>query len=557
MTGSQPPASGSSSIQRPRTVAPVPLTELAAQMGLEVASGVEVTGISLDSRSVRPGDLYLALPGERTHGAGFGAAAIAAGAVAIVTDADGAQLLAEQSSDEQLSPEAGSGVTPLVVADPRSYAGTLARQIYQHPPVDLFAITGTNGKTTTSYLIRSILAALGQSSGLIGTIEMLAGDTVVPSTLTTPEATDLHALIALMAEKSLAAVVMEVSSHALAFGRVDGLVFDIAGFTNLTQDHLDLHGTMDEYAATKGQLFSSAHSKAGVVIVDDEWGRRIAASAEVPVLTLATELTPPSDSAGSAVLGTADWRVSSAVPLPLGWQVELSENGGQGRSFRFRTSLPGSFNVANAALAVLMVFASGVPAEQLQRALDEKDPLSIEVPGRMQLIGREPVAVVDFAHNPDALERAMDAVRPVGAGRLITVFGATGQRDQSKRPIMGALAARGSDVVIITDDDPHDEDPAQIRDEILAGAQDAVATAVSAASGVSVTVLENVAPRAAAIERAVAMAHPGDTILVAGRGHEHWQEVQGVNLALDDRQELREALQRHGFTPEPVPGIES
>ncbi|GAA1050818.1 UDP-N-acetylmuramoyl-L-alanyl-D-glutamate--2,6-diaminopimelate ligase [Arthrobacter russicus] len=541
MTESQPPSGGTPSspqrsAQRPSAVLPVEVAELAVSIGLVPDAGagrVEVTGISLDSRTVQPGDLYLALPGERVHGASFAAAAIAAGAAAVVTDEEGAQLLA-----------AVPPVPVLVVENPRSVAGGLAQRIYRHSPVELFGLTGTNGKTTTSYLIRSLLAALGRGSGLIGTIETLAGDTAVPATLTTPEATDVHALIALMAEKSLDAVVMEVSSHALAFGRVDGLVFDVAGFTNLTQDHLDLHGTMEAYAATKSRLFSKAHSRTAVVTVDDAWGRWIADAAEVPVLTLQTE---------PAEAGPADWRVESAVPQGLGWQIELRADAAQGedRSFRFRTSLPGRFNIANAALAVLMVFASGVPAEQLQRALDEQDPLSIDVPGRMQLIGREPVAVVDFAHNPDALQRAMDAVRPNRPGRLITVFGATGQRDQGKRPIMGALAARGSDVVIVTDDDPHDEDASQIREQVLAGALEAVATDAPD------TLLETVAPRAAAIERAVAMAGRADTILIAGRGHEHWQEVRGVNLALDDRQELREALLRHGFTPEPVPGIES
>lgn len=544
MTESQPPSSGATSIQRPSQVMPVPLSELMLLIGVAVgttdnelppASGVAVTGVSLDSRSVQPGDLYLALPGERVHGANFTAAAVDRGAVAIVTDPEGARHLAGQAI---------AAVPVIAVEDPRSSAGVLARRVYQHPPMDLFGLTGTNGKTTTSYLIRSILAALGRDSGLIGTIEMLAGDTVIPSTLTTPEATDVHALIALMAEKSLDAVVMEVSSHALAFGRVDGLVFDIAGFTNLTQDHLDLHGTMAEYAATKARLFSPEHSRAGVVIVDDVWGRWISDTAQIPVLTLAT------DAAGS---GTADWQVSSAVPAGLGWQIDLraTKPSSAARSFSFRTSLPGEFNVANAALAVLMVFAAGVSEDQLQRVLDEYDPLSIDVPGRMQLIGREPVAVVDFAHNPDALQRAMDAVRPGGPGRLITVFGATGQRDQSKRPLMGALAARGSDVVIVTDDDPHDEDAGQIREQVLTGAQK-----TASEEGLD-TVLLTVAPRAAAIEHAVALAAPGDAILVAGRGHEHWQEVRGVNLALDDREELRSALRRHGFTPELVPGIES
>lgn len=541
MTASQSPSHDSSSAQRPSNVVPVPLTELARFCGIDLDSKLQVTGISLDSRTILPGDLYLALPGDRVHGAKFAASAVASGAVAILTDQAGTQIA---------SAEVPQYIPVLGVAEPRALAGPLAAKIYQRPHLNLFGLTGTNGKTTTSYLIRSILAALERSSGLIGTIEMLAGETVIPSTLTTPEATDVHALVALMAEKNLGSVVMEVSSHALAYGRVDGLVFDVAGFTNLTQDHLDLHGTMAEYAATKAELFSSRRSKRAVVTVDDQWGRQIAARADVPVLRLQIQPTE------APLEDPSDWRVLKSEPLGLGWRIELHgfDADGTERSFKFTTSLPGEFNIANSALAVLMVYASGVDAGSLQRALDERDPLSINVPGRMQLISKAPVAVVDFAHNPDALQRAMDAVRPNNnetRGRLITVFGATGQRDQTKRPIMGALAARGSDVVIITDDDPHDEDPEQIRDQVFDGAAEAVK------ADQLETVLELVAPRAAAIDRAVALAGKDDAILIAGRGHENWQEVQGVNIALDDRDELRQALVRYGLTAVPVPEIES
>jgi UDP-N-acetylmuramoyl-L-alanyl-D-glutamate--2,6-diaminopimelate ligase len=332
-----------------------------------------------------------------------------------------------------------------------------------------------------------------------------------------------------MRERGLSAAAMEVSSHAVAYQRVDGLVFDVAGFTNLTQDHLDLHNTMDEYFATKAELFTPHRAHKAVVTVDDEWGRRLAGTAGVPVTTLAT-------APGAA----ADWTVTSTAPRGLGTDFTLSGPGGS--TLTVHTGLPGSFNVANAALAAVMVLVSGVDVAELQAALDSADPFTVAVPGRMQLVCGEPAAVVDFAHNTDALARALEAVRsPEPGSRLIAVFGATGQRDQGKRPAMGAIAARLADTVIITDDDPHDEDAGDIRKDVLAGAEEA-----KASEKLPCEVLE-VYPRAEAIRRAVELARPQDTILVAGRGHEVWQEVKGVNLALDDRVELRNALTARGF----------
>jgi UDP-N-acetylmuramoyl-L-alanyl-D-glutamate--2,6-diaminopimelate ligase len=311
--------------------------------------------------------------------------------------------------------------------------------------------------------------------------------------------------------------------------------FDVAGFTNLTQDHLDLHGTMDEYFQTKAELFTPPRAKSAVVTVDDEWGRRLAAGAGIPVTTLATaEGNDPTASA-------ADWAVTATVPRGLGTEFRLTHR--DGTELRVHTGLPGGFNVSNAALATLMVLASGVDAETLQSALDSADPFTVAVPGRMQLVSTAPAAVVDFAHNPDALQRALEAVRsPEPGSKVIVVFGATGQRDQGKRPAMGAIAARLADVVIVSDDDPHDEDAAAIRADVLAGARDA-----KESEGLGCTILESY-PRDTAIRQAVDMATPQDTILVAGRGHEVWQEVKGVNLALDDRVELREALTARGFT---------
>jgi UDP-N-acetylmuramoyl-L-alanyl-D-glutamate--2,6-diaminopimelate ligase len=495
------------------------------------SSAVPVTGISLNSRTVQPGDLYVALPGAARHGADFVTDAVAAGAVAVMTDDAGARLLA-LSADTPV---------PVLVADqPRRVVGGLAALIYQSRPEGggapvLFGVTGTNGKTTTTYFINSLLAALGRKTGLIGTIEILAGGEPIPSLLTTPESTDVHALLALMRERGLDAASMEVSSHAVSFHRVDGVEFDVAGFTNLTQDHLDLHGSMEEYFRTKAELFTPGRAKAAVVTVDDSWGRLLAADARIPVTTLSTR------GAGEPEAGQADWTVTGTAPRGLGTEFGLRHR--HGTELRVHTGLPGSFNVSNAALATIMVLASGVDAVTLQAALDAADPFTVAVPGRMQLVSAAPAAVVDFAHNPDALERALEAVRsPEEGSRVIVVFGATGQRDQSKRPAMGAIAARLADVVIVSDDDPHDEDAAAIRADVLAGAR-----AAKEGEHLGCTIME-IYPRDAAIRHAVDLATDRDTILVAGRGHEVWQEVKGVNLALDDRVELRTALTARGFT---------
>ncbi|WP_346959069.1 UDP-N-acetylmuramoyl-L-alanyl-D-glutamate--2,6-diaminopimelate ligase [uncultured Arthrobacter sp.] len=536
-----PSGQESTSAFRPTAVTAVPLETIGEWIGVVVpgaSAAVPVTGISLNSRAVLPGDLYVALPGATRHGADFVSQAVDAGAVAVLTDDAGARLLA-LSND--------ISVPVLLAAEPRSLVGRLSALIYRSRPENgaspaLYGVTGTNGKTTTTYFINSLLQALGQKTGLIGTIEILAGGEAIPSLLTTPESTDVHALLALMRERGLDAASMEVSSHAISFHRVDGVVFDVAGFTNLTQDHLDLHGTMDEYFETKARLFTAERARAAVVTVDDEWGRKLADGAGIPVTTLSTN-PDANTGAGDRDAGgpAADWRVVDPQPRGLGTEFGLRHR--DGTEIRVHTGLPGSFNVANAALATAMVLSGGASPAQVQAALDSADPFTVAVPGRMQLVATAPAAVVDFAHNPDALARALEAVRsPQPGSRVIIVFGATGQRDQGKRPAMGAIAARLADIVIVSDDDPHDEDAAAIRADVLAGALDAKAREHG-----DCTVLE-VFPRDAAIRKAVELATPEDTILVAGRGHEVWQEVKGVNLALDDRVELRSSLTARGFT---------
>ena len=488
-------------------------------------AGVEIWSVASDNRVVADGDLFVALPGASAHGATFASGAIDRGARAVLTDPRGALLL----------DEAGERRVPVLVTDdPRNLLGPVAAWVYGAPAEHLttFAVTGTNGKTTTTYLIDHVLRALGWKGGLIGTVEMRSGDRVLPSRLTTPEAADLQALLATMREDGVGTLAMEVSSHALSLHRVDGIVFDVAGFTNLSQDHLDFHGDLQEYFDAKAALFTPEHARRGVVVVDDAWGRRMTEAATIPVATLSV--------AGERT--DADWTVTDVVADgAAGSAFTLRHR--DGREIRTTTALPGGFNVANAALALAMVLEAGADVRDVRAALEAAGGVSAAVPGRMEVVGTSPRVVVDFAHNTDALSLALAALRPTTEGRLVVVFGATGDRDKGKRPRMGAVAVEGADVVVVTDDDPHGEDPASIRAEVLAGALAARDVADGAhAPGVPARTVTEVAPRAAAIRDTIREAGPQDTVLIAGRGHEVWQEIAGVDHALDDRVEARAAL---------------
>ncbi|WP_265523332.1 UDP-N-acetylmuramoyl-L-alanyl-D-glutamate--2,6-diaminopimelate ligase [Oerskovia flava] len=501
----------------------------ATSSGTGLPADAEVWSVASDNRVVTTGDLFVALPGERVHGATFVPAAVAAGAHAVLTDLRGAELVAAHG---------GTTVPVLVCEDPRALLGPVAAWVYDTPARHLttFAVTGTNGKTTTTYLVDHVLRAHGWKGGLIGTVEMRSGDRVLPSRLTTPEAADLQALLAAMHEDGVRTLAMEVSSHALALHRVDGTVFDVAGFTNLSQDHLDFHGDLQEYFDAKAALFTPAHARRGVVVVDDAWGERLSQVATIPVATL--RVAP-----AAAEVPVADWTVTDTRPQSTGTAFTLRHR--DGRSVSTATTLPGGFNVANAALALAMVLEAGVDERDLARALDAVGGLSAAVPGRMEVVAAEPRVVVDFAHNTDALELALAALRPTTAGRLVVVFGATGDRDKGKRPSMGAVAVEGADVVVVTDDDPHGEDPAAIRAEVLEGALAARESAMHGPDPRPVEVLE-AAPRASAIHQAILGASAGDTVLVAGRGHEVWQEIAGVDHPLDDRVEARAAVAGRG-----------
>jgi UDP-N-acetylmuramoyl-L-alanyl-D-glutamate--2,6-diaminopimelate ligase len=483
---------------------PVSLVELARTAGARVPeAGVEVTGVSLDSRSILPGDLYAALPGTVTHGAAFVEGARAAGAVAVLTDPAGEERAR------------AAGLSVLVVPHPRQVLGAVAAKIYGEPTSELrlLGVTGTNGKTTTSFLLESVLRNLGRAA-LIGTIETRIGDEVVKSVRTTPEATDLQALFAVMREEAVAWCAMEVSSHALAMGRVDGARFAVAGFTNLTQDHLDFHKTFEDYFAAKASLFTPERCDLAVVNIEDEYGRRLAARTVVPLVTVSTT-------------GDADWTVTSTHQSDHGTTVLDLE--GPGESLTVEISLPGDFNVANALLAVAMLRQVGVPADVIAAGLQ-----TASVPGRMETFSRDGlIVIVDYAHTPDAVELALKAARGATKGRLFAVIGCGGDRDPGKRPAMGAAAARAADLVIVTDDNPRSEDPAAIRAAAIEGARAAVPDLD----------LREVGDRRAAIATAIELAGPGDTVVVLGKGHETGQEVRGVIHPFDDRETVRELLE--------------
>jgi UDP-N-acetylmuramoyl-L-alanyl-D-glutamate--2,6-diaminopimelate ligase len=400
--------------------------------------------------------------------------------------------------------------------------GRLAAHLYgtTELPLRMFGITGTNGKTTTAYLVNSALVALGHNTGLVGTVETRIGDERVTSLRTTPEATVLHALLALMAERGIDTCVMEVSSHALAQHRVDGVVYDVALFTNLSQDHLDFHPTMRDYFLAKASLFTPERARQGIVCVDDEWGAELAQLAGIPVVTV------------SSTDREATYRVEVDAADHSAFTVT-----GMGVTLSLRSALPGDFNVMNTAMAALALLVSGTDPDRVESALGA-DP---HVPGRMERVlveGREdlPLVVVDYAHTPDAVSAALQALRPATTGRLVVVLGAGGDRDRGKRAAMGAAAAQHADEVFVTDDNPRSEDPAMIRAAVLAGAREVGGHAT----------LHDVAGRAAAIRAAVASAHasgPGSVVAVVGKGHENGQEVAGTVHAFDDREEVGQALE--------------
>ena len=513
MTGSPPTA------LRPKHPNPRSLHGLAETFEFEVRGhidAVEVTGVVLSSKAVQPGDLYVGVPGRNAHGAQYADAARTAGAVAILTDPAGADLAADAE------------LPILVTPDARAALGAVAAWIHRTDdnPATLFGVTGTNGKTSVVYLLYGILRQLGVTAGLTSTAERRIGDEAVTSSLTTPEASELHALLARMREVDVRAVGIEVSAQALSRHRVDGIVFDVVGFTNLSHDHLDDYSSMDDYFTAKRDLFQPDRSRRGVVTVDSEWGHRLVAESRIPVTTLTTR--PDVE---------ADWRLT--VGEESATHTSFVLEGPEGRRLETRVPLLGWYMAANAGLAIVMLVEAGHDFERIAEVLGRDGGIDAYIPGRAERISGDtgPLVYIDYGHSPDAFLQTLGALRRVTAGRLIMLFGADGDRDTTKRADMGAIAARGADVVVITDFHPRFEDPAAIRAALIAGARAAVPDRE----------IHEVPDPREAFRTALALAREGDAILYAGPGHEEYHEVKGVKIPYSARDDARQALREAGW----------
>lgn len=508
-----------------RTMPPPPagarLGDLAREIGgarivaAAAAADVVVTGVRQDSRAIQPGDLFVARRGRTVDGTRFVADAVARGAVAV---------LAEPGVLADAPP-----VPVLEVADAAVGLAVASASVYGHPTfgLDVVGITGTNGKTTTSLLTRAVIDACGGRAGVVGTLGYTFEDLSLPSTHTSPEADDLARIARAMRDRGATHLVMEVSSIALAARRVEAVRFRVAAFTNLTQDHLDWHGSMEAYAAAKARLFTDLAPGAAAVHVDSDAGRALAAS--VPAGTRLARLTrrvgaPPSD--------------AEIAPLELA-------HGPDGIHMRVRTPagevtiaspLLGAHNAENLLTALGIAFLLDLDVARAAAALGQ----DVVVPGRLERCdvpasGDDVIVLVDYAHTPDALARALASVRPLTPGRVHCVFGCGGDRDAAKRPLMGAAVAEGADVAILTNDNPRSEDPRAIAEQVLAG--------LGAARAVSVEL-----DRRAAIGLAIDGAAPGDVVLIAGKGHETYQITGNATAHFDDREEARAALRTRRTT---------
>lgn len=476
---------------------------------IDGAANTPLSGLTADSKTVEAGVLFAAIPGLQVHGARFGTQAIERGAAAIITDAEGERLLGESGGPVR--------VPVLVVDRVGERLGEIAAAFYEEPATRLrsFGITGTNGKTTTSYMLEQVLTEAGHNTALIGGVELRVGGVRTPTDITTPLPVDLQRMLASHLAAGGTDAVLEVTSHALLQHRTDPIRFAVAGFTHLSIDHLDYHPTVEHYFEAKSRLFVPERCDAAVILVDDEWGRAlygIAADRLDRVYALTVE--------GELPAGAEGW-----VATRAGEDGGFVLVGTDGTRSEHRSGLPGLYNIANAALAVTMALVGGVPAARIPALI------APEVPGRMEVVSAaSPRVIVDFAHNADALAKALLAVRPTTEGRLIVVTGTAGDRDATKRFAMGEACAVNADVVVITDDDPHTEDPAQIRAALIEGTL-----------GHDAEVIE-IGDRSEAVHAAVRLADAADTVVVAGRGHWTVQFVGHDLVELDDREVARDAL---------------
>ncbi len=454
---------------------------------------VEITGLTYDSRRVQPGNLFCALVGGSSNGNDFIPQALKNGAVAVMTD----------------RPDDVSADVPVVtVPDARIVMAYAAHELFDKPTEKLVltGITGTNGKTTCTYVLQSILDAAGHKTGLIGTTGWSFAGEGEPLERTTPEAPDMLALLANMRDKGATAAVLEVTSIAMPMHRVDGFHFAAGLFTNLSQDHLDLHGSMAEYFAAKKSFFETLPADAvAVANADDEHGQRMLSGIAAKAFTFGFD--SDADVHGSLVNESAS-----------GMTIKVDGTFG---SFEMKTPYIGRFNASNVLGCAALALAMGVDVSAIQAGVANAP----QVRGRMERLSLEGdvTAVIDYAHTPDALQRALEALRPLATGKLIVVIGAGGNRDATKRPIMGKAAAEGADIAVITSDNPRFEDPASIVQQVASGAGEKAVVMVD---------------RREAIKRALDLANSGDVLLIAGKGHETYQEIEGVKHPFDDREEV-------------------
>ena len=493
-------------MQRPLTNHQKKLDALCAIVGAqcesESLSDIQVSGISQASNSVIPGDLFVALAGEKFHGAVFAAEAIKNGAVAVLTDEVGATQI--------------SGVPVLVSANPRRAAGIASAWFYSEPMRDLYSIgvTGTNGKTTVTTLLHQIMTAAGRESGLIGTVETRIGIETLASKRTTPESSDLQALSAVMRERHMRNLVMEVSSHAITLERIRGSHFAVVGFTNLSQDHLDFHKDMEDYFQAKAKLFTYEYADLAVINIDDSYGKRLSEQTELPVVTL------------SRLDSKASWHYVTIASDYVGASIAIRGSGGI--LIEAKTRLHGGYNYDNLLMAIALAVESGIDPIDIAAII----PTLTGAVGRLESVrlGQNFTALVDYAHSPDAVTRVLETAREISDGRVIAVLGCGGDRDKTKRTLMGQALRDGSDIAIYTSDNPRSENPEEILVQMVL---DIEITPPS----------EVIVDRARAIRAAVNLAEAGDVVMVLGKGHEKGQEINGTIYEFDDRIELARAIE--------------
>ena len=490
-------------MQRPLSPSAKSLSAIAMVVGaIAPIEDVTITGITHDSTAIEEGDIFLAFPGARVHGASFSFDAQIRGARAVLTDAQGATMV--------------SSLPTVIVNNPRYSAGNLSAWFYDEPMRDIFSvgITGTNGKTTTTTLLHQIWTYAGHESGLIGTVETRIGKEAIASKRTTPESCDLQALVATMRERHVRDLAMEVSSHAISLERIRGSHFSVVGFTNLSQDHLDFHHTMEEYFLTKAALFSFEYADLAVINIDDVYGQRLAEITEVPTVTLSRH-----DS-------SANWNYGSFQPHLRGNDVAIRGTGGV--LIEGLLPLHGGYNLDNALMAIAIASESGIDPIDIQGIL----PKLTGAVGRLESVnlGQDFGAFVDYAHSPDAVTRVLETCRQMSLGRVIAVLGCGGDRDATKRPLMGRALVEGCDVAVFTSDNPRSEDPVRILGQMTHSLTFESPSVV-------------IADRRSAIEYAVTQARAGDIVVVLGKGHETGQDIAGVVYPFDDRIVLAAAIE--------------